>query len=124
MNTKTKLVIGSIISLLLIGACNTNAQIINTGYGCGGGGYYGGGGGYGGYGGGNGSYYRQVNRGNYSSTTSASYSAPYGNAYNNMAVLGGIAAIISASTPLLQTVASRPQPVVQQGASYYIIQPR
>lgn len=95
----TKLIIGSIISLLLIGATNSNAYPLN--YGPGGVVCYGYGG-YGGYGGGNGSYSRQVSGPGYSSSTTANYSAPYGTAYNNQAVLGGIAAIIGAATPIVQ----------------------
>jgi len=105
----TKLIIGSIISLLLIGAANSNAYPLNYGPGgvvCYGGGYGCGGGyggyGYGGYGGGNGSYSRTVSGPGYSSSTTANYSAPYGTAYNNQAVLGGIAAIIGAATPIVQ----------------------
>ena len=128
----TKLIIGSIIGLLLVGASNSHAQIVygNGGgygaYGNGGGGYvyhggagygngcgggYGGGyGGYGGYGGGNGSYSRQVSSPGYNSSTTANYSAPYGTAYNNQAVLGGIAAIIGAAAPILQqAIVSAPQ---------------
>lgn len=108
----TKLILGTIIGLLLIGAsAKINAQIV---YGGGGYGCYGYGGGYGG-GGGNGSYSRQVSGHGYSSSTVANYSAPYGNAYNNMAVLGGIAQIIGAAAPILQqAIVSAPQQQQQQ----------
>jgi hypothetical protein len=113
----TKLILGSIAVLLLIGssAKAQRAPLVYAGTGCYNGGYgvpacgYGAitapvcfGGGYGGYGGGNGSYSRTVTTPNgYSSSTSASYSAPYNSAVNTQAALGGTANIISAGTPIV-----------------------
>jgi hypothetical protein len=81
--------------------------------------YYGGYG-YGGYGGGNGSYARTVNYGGYSSSTAASYSAPYGNAVYTGAALNGTANIIGAAAPILcQLIGAMTQPrvIVQQVSS-------
>jgi hypothetical protein len=113
----TKLIIGSILCLLLLGAANSNAYPLN--YGPGGVVCYGGGG-YGYGGGGNGSYSRTVSSPGYSSSTTANYSAPYGNAYNNQAVLGGIAQIIGAATPIIQQALVNQQQ--QQQPVVYIIQ--
>jgi hypothetical protein len=88
--------------------------------------YYGGG--YGGYGyggyGGNGSYARTVNYRGYSSSTAASYSAPYGNAVYAGAALNGTANIIGAAAPILcQLIGAMtpPRPVVQQVYTPYTI---